>query len=246
MVSGVLELADAPAAEVELVRRGIDRCGHRLGLATAAARTSRRPRPTRGSSRRRSARSCLSLVVVTSLVVVRRKLPYEWWYAIHFTAYAGVALAWFHMIPDGNDLVLQQVAADYWRSLYALALALILYFRCLRPVVRALRHTMRVAEVTPEGRWCRLGSHRRPPARPARGARRSVLLLAVPHSRLLVHTPPLLPLGGPRRRRLSHHGQEPRRPHREARPPPGRNTRHRRGAVRDIHRGPPGRGRARS
>ena len=93
----------------------------------------------------------LVLVVVTSLVVVRRKLPYEWWYAIHFTAYAGIALAWFHMIPDGNDLVLQQVAADYWRSLYALTLALILYFRCLRPVVRAMRHTMRVTEVTPEG-----------------------------------------------------------------------------------------------
>jgi predicted ferric reductase len=93
----------------------------------------------------------LVLVVVTSLVVVRRKLSYEWWYAIHFTAYAGIALAWFHMIPDGNDLVLQQVAADYWRGLYALTLALILYFRCLRPLARAMQNTMYVTEVIPEG-----------------------------------------------------------------------------------------------
>ena len=71
----------------------------------------------------------LVLVLVTSLVVVRRKLSYEWWYAVHFTAYAGIALAWFHMIPDGNDLLIDQVAADYWRSLYALALALVLYYR---------------------------------------------------------------------------------------------------------------------
>jgi predicted ferric reductase len=93
----------------------------------------------------------LVIVVVTSLVVVRRRLSYEWWYAIHFTAYAGIALAWFHMIPDGNDLVLQHVAADYWRALYALTLALVLYFRCLRPLARALRYDVRVHQVTDEG-----------------------------------------------------------------------------------------------
>ncbi len=93
----------------------------------------------------------LVAVVVTSLVVVRRKLSYEWWYAIHFTAYAGIALAWFHMIPDGNELVIDHIAADYWRSLYALALALVLYYRLLRPIVRAVRFDLRVSEVIEEG-----------------------------------------------------------------------------------------------
>lgn len=93
----------------------------------------------------------LVAVVFTSLVVVKRKLPYEWWYAVHFTAYAGIALAWFHMIPDGNDLVVEQVAADYWRSLYALALALVLYFRVARPLWRAARYDLRVTEVIQEG-----------------------------------------------------------------------------------------------
>jgi predicted ferric reductase len=92
----------------------------------------------------------LIAVVVTSLVVVRRKLSYEWWYAVHFTAYAGIALAWFHMIPDGNEFVIDKIAADYWRSLYALALALVLYFRVARPLVRAARLDLRVTEVIEE------------------------------------------------------------------------------------------------
>ncbi len=91
------------------------------------------------------------MVLVTSLVIVRRKLSYEWWYAIHFTAYAGIALAWFHMIPDGNDLHVIVVARDYWTSLYALTLALVLYYRLARPIVRAWRFDMRVTDVVEEG-----------------------------------------------------------------------------------------------
>jgi predicted ferric reductase len=93
----------------------------------------------------------LVAVVVTSLVVVRRTLSYEWWYAVHFTAYAGIALAWFHMVPDGNDLHVIVVARDYWTSLYAFALALVLYYRLLRPLARAVRFDMRVTEVVEEG-----------------------------------------------------------------------------------------------
>jgi predicted ferric reductase len=93
----------------------------------------------------------LLAVVVTSYVVVRRRLPYEWWYAVHLLAYAGIALAWFHQIPTGNELVLDTTAADYWRALYAATLALLLWFRVAAPVVRALRYRIRVAEVVPEG-----------------------------------------------------------------------------------------------
>jgi predicted ferric reductase len=92
----------------------------------------------------------LLAVVVTSLVMVRRRLSYEWWYAVHLTAYAGIALAWFHMIPDGNELVIDRVAADYWRALFACTLALVLYYRLVRPLVRALRFDLRVAEVRQE------------------------------------------------------------------------------------------------
>jgi predicted ferric reductase len=90
-------------------------------------------------------------VVATSYVIVRRRLRYEWWYAVHLLAYAGIALAWFHQIPTGNELVLDTVAADYWRALYVATLALIVGFRVGVPLVNAFRYRLRVAEVVVEG-----------------------------------------------------------------------------------------------
>ena len=92
----------------------------------------------------------LLTVVVTSVVIVRRKLSYEWWYAIHVTAYAGIALSWFHMIPAGNELVIDRVAADYWRGLFALALGLVVWYRLARPLLQAVRYDLRVVEVIHE------------------------------------------------------------------------------------------------
>ena len=90
-------------------------------------------------------------VVATSIVIVRRRLRYEWWYAVHLLAYAGIALAWFHQIPTGNELVLDTIAADYWRALYAATLALIVGFRVVVPIVNAFRFRLRVDAVIEEG-----------------------------------------------------------------------------------------------
>ena len=93
----------------------------------------------------------LIAVVATSYVIVRRRLSYEWWYAVHLLAYAGIALSWFHEIPTGNELVLDRTAADYWRSLYVATIAILVGFRVLLPLVRGLRHGLRVTEVREEG-----------------------------------------------------------------------------------------------
>jgi predicted ferric reductase len=90
-------------------------------------------------------------VVATSYVIARRRLSYEWWYAVHLLAYAGIALSWFHEIPTGNELVLDTTAADYWRSLFAATLAIVVGFRVLLPLARGLRHDLRVTEVREEG-----------------------------------------------------------------------------------------------
>jgi predicted ferric reductase len=92
----------------------------------------------------------MAAIVVTSLVIVRRKLRYETWYAIHFTVYLAIALAWFHQIPTGNEFSVNQTAADYWTSLYLATLALLLIFRVAVPVYQAFWHQMRVAEVIHE------------------------------------------------------------------------------------------------
>ena len=93
----------------------------------------------------------LLAVVATSYIIVRRRLRYEWWYTVHILAYAGIALGWFHQIPTGNELVLDSVAADYWRALYVATLAIVVGFRLVAPAVRAFRHRLRVAEVVDEG-----------------------------------------------------------------------------------------------
>jgi len=92
----------------------------------------------------------LLAVVATSYTIARRRLPYEWWYAVHLLAYAGIALAWFHQIPTGNELVVDTIAADWWRSLFAATLAVIVGFRVVVPLVHAFRYRLRVERVVEE------------------------------------------------------------------------------------------------
>jgi predicted ferric reductase len=91
------------------------------------------------------------LVVLSSIVIVRRRLDYRAWYAVHIGAYAAIGLGWFHQIPTGNELVLDTTAADYWTSLYVATLALLVWFRLGVPAVNAFRYRLRVAEVVDEG-----------------------------------------------------------------------------------------------
>jgi predicted ferric reductase len=91
------------------------------------------------------------VTVVTSLVIVRRRLRYEFWYIVHFTGYAAIGLAWFHEIPTGNELVLNPAAATYWTILYLVTLALLVIFRLAQPALRGVFHGLRVTEVRREG-----------------------------------------------------------------------------------------------
>ena len=90
-------------------------------------------------------------VVGTSIVIVRKRLNYQAWYAVHFATYAAIALGWFHQVPTGNELVLDNIAADYWASLYLATLGILVVFRLLVPIANALRYRMKVAEVVTEG-----------------------------------------------------------------------------------------------
>jgi predicted ferric reductase len=90
------------------------------------------------------------LVGWTSFVIVRRRLAYEWWYLVHLTVYAGIALAWFHQIPTGNEFVIANVASWYWRGLYLATLAAIVFWRVLVPAWQLARYRLRVAAVDVE------------------------------------------------------------------------------------------------
>jgi len=92
------------------------------------------------------------IVSVSSVTIARRKLSYELWYGVHITAYAAIALAWFHEIPTGGDInpAFHPGVTTYWRILFFGTLAL-LAFRVLSPLVNVLRFGLRVEEVIAEG-----------------------------------------------------------------------------------------------
>jgi predicted ferric reductase len=98
----------------------------------------------------------LIAVAVSSYAIARRHLKYEVWYAIHFTAYAGIALAYFHEVPAGNELVHNPRQAEYvWNATFAATAALVIWFRLLWPIIQNWRYRMKVTEIVEEapGIW---------------------------------------------------------------------------------------------
>ena len=90
------------------------------------------------------------LVVFSSIQIARRALPYQWWYAVHLSVYAAIALAWFHQIPTGNELVNGGLPQLYWKSLYVATIVILVVFRLLVPIVNAFRYRLVVSDVVRE------------------------------------------------------------------------------------------------
>jgi predicted ferric reductase len=89
-------------------------------------------------------------IFVSSLVIVRRRLRYESWYALHLFTYASIYLAYLHQIPSGNEFVASTVQSDWWLSLYIASAVLLIVFRFARPGIRMWRHRLRVVAVERE------------------------------------------------------------------------------------------------
>jgi predicted ferric reductase len=89
----------------------------------------------------------LVVVVITSLVAVRRRYSYEVWYVIHLLSYAAVLVAIPHELSAGGVLSDGTLQRAYWISLYVLAFGAIIVFRFLEPLVSSIRHDLRVDSV---------------------------------------------------------------------------------------------------
>jgi len=90
------------------------------------------------------------LVVVTSLNLARKKLPYEAWYLIHLFAYGSVMLAIPHQINLGVDIAGKPLALAFWVSAYLFVALNILWFRLLSPIVFSGLHSLKVSETVVE------------------------------------------------------------------------------------------------
>jgi predicted ferric reductase len=95
---------------------------------------------------------CLVLVAVTSVRAARSRLRYESWHLLHLYAYLGVGLALPHQLWTGQEFLTSTAATVYWWALWSAAAAAVLVWRVGLPVVRTLRHDLRVTSVVPEGR----------------------------------------------------------------------------------------------
>lgn len=89
----------------------------------------------------------LLAVVVTSLVAVRRKFKYEFWYVIHLLSYAAVLTALPHQLSVGGMLAVGTGQRVYWIALYVLTLGAIVAFRIIEPLVKSVQHGLRVTAV---------------------------------------------------------------------------------------------------
>ncbi|GAA4991027.1 ferredoxin reductase family protein [Kineococcus glutinatus] len=94
--------------------------------------------------------ACLVAVVVTSTRAARRKLRYESWHLVHLWAYLGVGLALPHQLLTGQEFTSSPGRTVFWWGLWGAALLSVLVWRIGVPLVRNLRHDVRVSSVVPE------------------------------------------------------------------------------------------------
>ena len=89
----------------------------------------------------------LCLVAATSIKKARGRLRYESWHLIHLYAYLGVGLALPHQLWTGQQFLSSPGRTVFWWTLWAAAAGAIVVWRVALPLVRSLRHGLRVTSV---------------------------------------------------------------------------------------------------
>jgi predicted ferric reductase len=92
----------------------------------------------------------LVLAVITSVRLVRARLRYETWWVVHLYTYIALALAFAHQIVTGAAFVGHPLARAAWIVIWALTAGLVLAFRIVQPIMRSIRHRLRVVEIREE------------------------------------------------------------------------------------------------
>ena len=87
---------------------------------------------------------------ITSYKKARAKYSYETWWILHVLTYGAVASAFMHQIQNGQMFIEHPLNRAYWIGLYVLMAFSVVWCRILMPVVRSLRHNLRVESVVEE------------------------------------------------------------------------------------------------
>lgn len=86
----------------------------------------------------------------TSWNIVRRRVKYETWWVVHLYMYLALGLAFLHQIKVGVMFLSHPLARALWIALWVVAALSVASFRIALPVIRNLRHQLRVSAVQEE------------------------------------------------------------------------------------------------
>ena len=93
----------------------------------------------------------MCLAGTISIRAIRRRVRRETWWAVHLSMYLALAISFAHVIVLGPAFVNHPLTQAVWSTAWACTAGLVLAYRVGLPVIRSLRHRLRVVEVRPEG-----------------------------------------------------------------------------------------------
>lgn len=89
------------------------------------------------------------VAVVISLNLIKKKIKYEFWYLSHLFLYLAILWAYSHQLEVGRSLQ-NTIFAIYWYVIYFIVIAILVWYRFLRPVWRFRKHVFRVVKIKRE------------------------------------------------------------------------------------------------
>lgn len=98
-----------------------------------------------------AATALLGVVGISSMVAVRRKYPYEVWFAIHLTTYAAIIASLPHQFSMSGLFAEGKLERTFWIALWLVTAGTMLAFRILLPILSTLTHRLTVTSVVPVG-----------------------------------------------------------------------------------------------
>jgi len=87
---------------------------------------------------------------IVSVRAIRRRLRREVWWLLHLSMYVALAVAFAHEIALGPSFVGHPMTRLFWSIAWASTAGVVLCYRVALPVVRTLRHRLRIVEVRQE------------------------------------------------------------------------------------------------
>ena len=92
----------------------------------------------------------LVMAGITSIKIARRHLKYETWWIVHLYLYLALALAFAHQIVTGVSFIGHPLTRAVWIAVWTATAGMVITFRVAQPILRNLRHQLRVVAVREE------------------------------------------------------------------------------------------------